>query len=180
MLRAALRKKESERARTARPRLLSEPYGPLHPVRHILLGAVTRIRRTVVPSGARYARRFPFAPLHQERALKKNSRRVKLATRQSLRAVLNFAQSLLLCGFGLPHKTGPTDRERRTYRALSEAHVVSDQTIASVARPLAAALLAALAKRATDRAKAEEKRVAALQRELCAAYREEMIETLRV
>jgi hypothetical protein len=53
------------------------------------------------------------------------------------------------------------------------------RSITAIARDLAAALLEALAKRNAERIE-EERRIAALEGELCAAYRAEIGETIRI
>jgi len=63
---------------------------------------------------------------------------------------------------------------------------MSDQSIAAIARSLAAALLAdarsakLMAEVVALRSLEEKKRVAALEGELCNAYRDELIESVRV
>ena len=59
---------------------------------------------------------------------------------------------------------------------------MSDRSIASIARALAAALLAEREKREKRDHEAieEQQRVAALEAELCAEYRTEVVETLRL
>jgi hypothetical protein len=63
---------------------------------------------------------------------------------------------------------------------------MSDHSIASIARCLASALIAAepneklLAEVEALRKRSEDKRVVALEAELCTAYRDELIETLTV
>jgi hypothetical protein len=62
----------------------------------------------------------------------------------------------------------------------SETLAMSDQSIASIARSLAAALLAEAAKRDAAAEEEEKRRVAALEAALCAEYRDEVFAQIKL
>jgi hypothetical protein len=70
-------------------------------------------------------------------------------------------------------------------RSVRGCEPMSDQSLAAIARSLAAALIAEpdpklLAEVEAMRRRREQKQVTALEAELCSAYRDEIIETLKV